>query len=371
MNILKLIATARTRRIIAGRRSNRVADDDERVPLLDEAELLQPDFRGFASDQMVTCEACLRANPPTRTSCLYCAVVLPTTAMSAQLRRPTLRKMEKWEQGFNCVLLPGETYTLSDEAFQDVANLLRLSVGELKRIMEAGEPLPLARAATLDDAAFIERKLDSLNMRVVIVSDDDLALEEQPPKRIRALEFTDGALVGYPVGGGALALSAPWTEIILFVGGRYLARRVEVEERRGRGSEHEIADTRELSSDESLIDLYTAESDGGWRLASANFDFSCLGESKSLLASENFKTLAAALRARAPEAEYDDSYRHVRHALASAWPLEQRTESGGLRRERPGKYNVQSATTTDNESQFTRYSRLRHYLKIHHDGLRT
>jgi hypothetical protein len=348
-----------------------VADDDERVPLLDEAEPLQPDFRGFAPDQMVTCEVCLRANPPTRTSCLYCAAALPTTAVSAELRRPTLRKMEKWEQGFNCVLLPDENYGLSDEALQDACDLLRLSVGELKRIMEAGEPLPLARAATLDDAALIERKLDSLSIRVVIVSDHDLALEEQPPKRIGAMEFTDGALVAHPAGGRLSTLSIPWTEIILFVGGRYLARRIEVEERRGRGSEREIADTRELSSDESLLDLYTAQSDGGWRLASANFDFCCLGESKSLLASENFKRLAAALRARAPQAEYDDSYGRVRHALSAAWPLEQRTESLGLRRERPGKYNVQSATITDNESQFTRYSRLRHYLKIHQARLRT
>lgn len=347
-----------------------MADDNEGAPLLDEGEPLQPDFRGFTPDQMVTCEACLRANPPTRTSCLYCAAALPTTATSAQLRRPTLRRLEKWEQGFNCVLLPGESSGLSDEAFQEVADLLRLSAGDLKRIMEVGEPVPLARAATLDDAALIESKLDPLNVSVMIVSDHDLALEDSPPKRIRALELTADTLVAHPAGGGP-ALGYAWTEILLFVGGRHLVRRIEVEERRGRGSENVIADTRELSSDESLLDLYTAQSDGGWRLASANLDFSCLGESKSLLAAENFKTLVERLRARAPQAEYDDSYQRARHALSSAWPLEQHTESRGLRRERPGKYNVQSVTTSDNESQFARYSRLRHYLKIHRAGLKT
>lgn len=349
-----------------------MADDNEGVPLLDDAEPLQPDFRGFAPGQMVTCEACLRANPPTRTNCLYCAAALPATDESAALRRPTLRKMESWEQGFNCVLLPGESSGLSDEALQEMADLLRLRADDLRRIIGAGEPLPLARAATSEDAALIERKLAPLNVNVMIVSDHDLALEEQPPKRIRALEFTIDSLVAHPAGGAAsAALSVPWTDILLVVGGRHLVRRVEVEERRGRGSENEIADARELSSDESLLDLYTARKDGGWRLASANFDFSCLGESKSLLASENFKTLVERLRARAPQAEYDDSYGRVRHALSIAWPLEQRTESRGMRRERPGKYNVQSATTNDNESQFTRYSRLRHYLKIHDTGLRT
>jgi hypothetical protein len=337
--------------------------------MLEDDEPVQPDARGFAPDQMVTCEACLRANPPTRSSCLYCAATLPTTAESVALRRPTLRRLEKWEQGFNCILMPGKTGALNDEAFRETADLLRLSDAELKRIMEAGEPLPLARTPTRDDAVIIESKLEPLQISVMIVSDHDLALEESPPKRIRAMEFTDDSLVAHPTGGGA-ALCVLWTEIILFVGGRHLVRSVEVEERRGRGSENVIADTRELSSDESLLDLYTARRDGGWRIASANFDFSCLGKRKSLLAAANFTTLVESLRARAPQAEHDESYRDARRALDTAWPLEQHTESRGLRRERPGKYNVESVMTRDNESQFTRYSRLRHYLKIQQAGLK-
>lgn len=338
--------------------------------MLDEDEPLQPDARGFAPNQMVTCEACLRANPPTRTSCLYCAAALPATETSVALRRPTLRRLEKWEQGFNCILMPGKTGALSDEAFRETADLLRLDEAELKRIIDAGEPLPLARTPTRDDAALIERKLESLKVSVLIVSDHELALVESPPKRIRALEFAASSLVAHPAGGGA-SFIVPWTEILLFVGGRHLVRSVEVEERRGRGPENVIADTRELSSDESLLDIYTARHDGGWRIASANFDFSCLGERKSLLAAANFITLVEMLRARAPQAEHDESYRSVRRALDAAWPLEQHTESRGLRRERPGKYNVESVTTRDNESQFTRYSRLRHYLRVHHAGLRT
>ncbi|MGB7923885.1 MAG: hypothetical protein WCF57_11630 [Pyrinomonadaceae bacterium] len=347
-----------------------MVNDNEEFPMLDDDESFQPSVRGFAPEQMVTCEACLRANPPTRTSCLYCAAALPTTAESEQLRRPTLRRLEKWEQGFNCILMPEKTEPLSDEAFREAADLLRLSAVDLKRIIDAGDPLPLARAATEDDAALIKSKLDLLKLGVMIVSDHDLALDAHAPKRIRAMELTDASLVAHPLGGGG-ELRVAWTEILLFVGGRHLLRRIEVQERRGRGSENEIADTRELSSDESLLDIYsTARNDGGLRIASANFDFSCLGERKRLLAAENFTTLVESLCERAPQAERDDSYQRVRHALHAAWPLEQHTESRGFRRERPGKYSVESATTSDNESQFTRYSRLRHYLKLRSAGLK-
>jgi hypothetical protein len=347
-----------------------VADDNEGFPIGGEAEPHEPEFRGFAPDQMVTCAACLRANAPTRTSCLYCAAALPVTEATALLRRPTLRRLEKWEQGFNCILMPEKTPALGDDALREMAELLRLSANDLKRIMEAGTPLPLARAATRDEAALVESKLAARGIRVLVVSDQDLSPEDSPPKRIRALEFTEDSIIAHPAGGGH-ALRAPWADILLFVTGRHLIRRVEIEERRGRRAENEIAHTRELSSDESLLDVYTGGVEGGWRIASDNFDFSCLGDRKGLLVAENFLSLGETLRGRASQADYDDSYNLVRHALNPAWPLEQHTESRGLRRERPGKYNVESATTSDNETQFTRYSRLHHYLKLREAGLKT
>jgi hypothetical protein len=59
----------------------------------------------------------------------------------------------------------------------------------------------------------------------------------------------------------------------------------------------------------------------------------------------------------------------VRHALGAVWTLEQRTEAQGWRRERPGRYSTEAVTTSDNESQFTRYSRLRYYLKQRDAGI--
>src|SRR4051812_28827722 len=56
--------------------------------------------RRFEPGELVACDKCLRANAPTRMNCLYCGAPLPVTERSAALRRPSLRKLEEWEQGF-------------------------------------------------------------------------------------------------------------------------------------------------------------------------------------------------------------------------------------------------------------------------------
>jgi hypothetical protein len=333
-----------------------------------DAEPLRSEPRGFAPEQMVRCEACLRANPPTRTSCLYCAAQLPTNEANAPLQKPTLRRLEKWEQGFNVILMPGGAAHPTDEALQATAQLLRLTFNDLKRIIAAQEPLPIALASTPEEAALIERKLSESGMKAFVVADYELDGAEAAAKRVRALELTESALVLSQSGGGESSRVA-WAEIKLMVTGRLFVREIEVEERKGRGSENEILDAREISADESMLDIYTAQDQGCRRIAADSFDFSCLGPEKKLIAAQNFSTLVETLRARATEAVYDDSYNGVRHGLKAVWPLEQQTESRGWRRRRPGQVSTEAITRIDNESQFTRYSRLRRYLQLHHSEL--
>src|SRR5688572_19403661 len=99
---------------------------------------------------MLTCEECLRANPPTRLNCLYCGSALPLSEAAAHLRRPTLRQPEKWEEGYNVVL--HEKATATEELLKEVAGLLRLEREAARRIFEAAEPLPLARVPSLEEA---------------------------------------------------------------------------------------------------------------------------------------------------------------------------------------------------------------------------
>jgi hypothetical protein len=335
--------------------------NEEDLPLQFDSEPLRSEPQGFAPEQMVRCEACLRANPPTRTSCLYCAAQLPLTEANAALQKPTLRRLEKWEQGFNVILVPENATLPATEALQAMSQLLHLRVEDLKRIIEAQEPLPVARATTSNEAALIERKLGEMNLKVLVIADKDLSLEDSALKRARTLELKESALVFYPAGGGE-ARSIGWSEIVLLVAGRLFVREIEVEERKGRRAENELVDARETSSDETVLDIYTAQSNDCWRIAAGNFDFSCLG-------AQNLSTLAEILRSRAQQALYDNSYNRVRHALAAAWPLEQQTESRGWRRNRPGQVSTEAVTRSDNELQFTRYSRLRRYLQLHHSEL--
>jgi hypothetical protein len=319
--------------------------------------------RRFTPDEMVACERCLRANAPTRLNCLYCGAQLPVNAKSAELRRPTLKKLEEWEQGFNVVLLPRGERELTAGATAEAASLLRLDEGRLVEIVNARRALPLARASSVAEAELIVKRLGALGLASEIFADEELM---RPPARVRALTFGDDALVCWP-GVGGEPWRVAWGRVLLVVKGRIVTKRVEVEERReklrGRG---EVVETREVASDEAVLDVYAAsESDeDSFRIMADSFDYSCLGEGKRLLARENFVALAEALCARAPSAVLDEEYAASRALLAPAWPPAERTESLGLRRERPGRFNTEAATVVTNEAQFTRYSRLRRRLAL-------
>jgi len=334
-------------------------EDDELPSMAEDAGGASLATRAFTHAEMVACEACLRANPPTRMNCLYCGATLPAPAVGDDLRRPTLRALEAWEQGFNVVLLPQAAGEWSVDSLTEAAALLRLEAGQLREMALARTHLPLARAAQADEAALLAGRLHALGWHVEVVSDEELGVETDPPKRIRKLEIGAGALAGWTHAEGE-GVRVEWDSVTLFVAGRIARKRIEVEERRGgsRRAEGEVIDTREFHEDESVLDLYVAGAVAGWRIMAENFDYSCLGAAKSLTAAQNFTRLAETLGRRATRAVYDDSYRGARHFLKFAWPLAEQTEAGGLRRIRPGRYNAEAVTTMTNETQFTRYGRL-------------
>lgn len=317
--------------------------------------------RPFRHEEMVTCAECLRANPPTRSSCFYCSARLPLAdGVASRRRRLTIRRPEKWEEGYN-VILRERVPEASTELLTEVASLLKLEREAARRILESEKPLPLARVDSPEEARLVAERLGSSGLSALVISDRELMLRDENRRRARAFDFEDAGLVGY-ASGSHEEWRADWADILLLVTGRLITRRVELEERRKtRGSE--AVEAREMMGDVLLLDLYTKEGDGGWRVASDSFDFSCLKERKALVASQNFATLLEVIRERAPAVIVDDSYNSLRHALGSVWPPEERTESG-LRRERPGRFNLEAVMTSDNETQFTRYSRLRHYLLL-------
>jgi len=229
----------------------------------------------------------------------------------------------------------------------------------LSRVLALREPLPAIRSATVEEASEITEALRALGIESTTVPSHELYLEESS-KKICALDFSDEALTATLVGNNA-RLAAGWDELTLLVTGRLVLSRIEVEERRRRGRKQTV-NSRHLSADESVLDVYLATSEINWRIRASNFDFSCLGSAKSITTFENFKALMNVLRERAIKAQFDDSYAQARSALEIVWPLEPQTKIGDWRRSGAGKFDTATVTTTDNEDQFTRYSRLRHYL---------
>lgn len=332
--------------------------DNEKIPFLNDDPLMRSEKQSFSSDQMVRCEECLRANPPTRVNCLYCAAALPALEKPF-VRTLNLSPIDNAAHGYNNILLPNTANEFNSDAIGTAATVLKLTSNDLQRIISAGLPLPVARTATREEAELVTSRLAGFGFDSIVVSDDELGLNE-PANYVRAADTTEMGLT-LKQSGGSDGIQFSWNQIMLLVGGRLMTKKVESTERKGRRGEAEIVEANEFFADELVMDLYIRDHPGSIRIAANNFDFSCLSR-KSVVAAENFMLLVALIRQRSAELEYDDSYMSVRQALDLVWTTERHTGSRGLRRERPGKYNVEAVTQTSNENQFTRYSRLRHLL---------
>ena len=331
--------------------------DNENIPFLGPIEPSEP--QGFSAEQMIRCDECLRANPPTRVSCLYCVAPLPLTESSAKLRKPVLRQPEKHQLGYNNILLPLDQ-AVSDETIADAAKLFKLSVESVREVMSQRIPLPVARTASRQEAELVTERLRDLGLRCLSLSDEELG--ENAVKRVRGMTFDNDHFTIHQAGAAETAVS--WADVVLILAARLFESRLEVKERKTRKTEDEILDTSEFFKDEAVIDFYTASHPWTWRVSAAGFDFSCLGPEKALVTNENIGKLQRLLVERAVNGQFDDSYARLRSLLELAWTTHTETQSSGWRRERPGMLSVGVATTRSNENQFTRYSRLRYYFTL-------
>ena len=333
--------------------------DNENIPFLGPIEPSEP--QGFSAEQMIRCEECLRANPPTRVSCLYCVAPLPLTQSSAKLRKPVLRQPEKHQPGYNNILIPTGR-AVSDETVNAAAALLKLSPENLQALMSQNVQMPVARTASREEAELVTERLRDLGLACTTLSDEELGLSfsDNTLKRVRAMRF-DEVLLTIQLAGGE-EIEVKWADVILIVPGRLVETRVEITERLKRKPEAELLDTSEFFRDETVIDFYTATHPYTWRVGASGFDFSCLEKEKTLIANENIARLRRVLVVKAVNAHFDDGYHSVRNLLELAWSTQQENQSSGWRRSAPGKLSIAQSTTKSNETQFTRYSRLRYYF---------
>jgi hypothetical protein len=336
--------------------------DNETIHLPLDGPFMRTEPQGFTADQMIRCDQCLRANPPTRVSCLYCDVALPINESSARLRKLTLRQPEKHELGFNCILVPGAGY-LQGESLESAATLLKLTPVDLQRIVRAGLPLPLARTSSSEEAQLVFERLAELGVQTLTLSDHDLGIREDTVIRPRSLRFESDNVV-VQQSGGKSSVKVAWSELVLTVSGRVVIKKMEVKERISRRAENELLETNQYFADEAVFDLYSSSSQQTWRIGANSFDFSCLEDQKTFVAGENLKKLHALIISKAGTLREDDSYGEMKTLLELVWLAEQESQSQGWRRERLGKYSLGAITVSTNEMQFTRYSRLRRYFAL-------
>ena len=340
--------------------------DNEKMQFLDDSTLATNEPQGFAPNEMVRCETCLRANPPTRANCLYCAAALPASKRIMDQRAITLKPLEDSAAGYNCIYLPSKARHPATDNVAAAAQLLKLSAADLERIIDANLPLPLARTATREESELVSSKLEALGFKTIVASDHDLGMAESAVVQIRSASIADEEVVLRQMGGDE-GIRIPWSEIALVVSGRLISKKTESAEQKSRRGEREIISASEFFTDEPVMDIYVANRSEAFRISANSFDFSCLPQHR-LIAAENFVTLLDWVCSRAFVAHQDDSYLSLRQALDLVWPSAQRTGSGGWRRERPGKFSIEAVTESSNLNQFTRYSRLQ-WFRLQHPTL--
>jgi hypothetical protein len=313
---------------------------------------------GFKPEEMAACQKCSRLNAPNRLKCMYCGAELEVSAETAAKIAPNLRKLENWENGFNLIYSP-KTENVDAENAAQAAKLIGLEKDVLQKIFDARKSLPVVRCETAREAEILQNRLGELGLETSIVADERLAAENLP-KRLRGLEFRDDKILLILFNNDEVE-EIRAEDLSLIVSGAIFQKAVESTEARKKG-ESKILDATETASDESLIDIYGKNDSSGYRILTKGFDFSCLETEKGILARENIKKLVARLQSVAPNAKLVDDYPAIRNLLGEIWEIEQRKDSQGLARQRFGKFDLSSVSSSNNLQQFTKYSRLQRHI---------
>jgi len=330
-------------------------EPDETLPAAPAAAGAEP--RQFAPEELLTCDSCLRANAPTRTQCLYCGAGLGAISSRSRSELPFAGTGPEANRIY-IVARTGPGQAIAHSVLEQLAERLQFKPAELQAGFASCGPLPLTNASREEAAELLsELQAGGFDAFSIPVSEVETSLAA---RKIRALEFTAtslSALTTSPV----QQLGAAWSDLSLIVSGRLQINRVEVDERQSRNS-IKYLDRRELSHDESVIDLYV-KSDAAWRIGATDFDFSCLGEQIGLTAFENLRALIELLLRRSG-AELNDAYTRIRPLLNVMWPLETTSSKSRSRRPRASPKDVSVVTATDNTVQFDNYSRLAWGVKL-------
>lgn len=313
---------------------------------------------GFTADQMLTCRGCGRQNPPNRLHCMYCAQALEIDTEQAEIIRPKFQVVEPRQNGYNIVV--SDNFELIRDAAPDISSITGLEPSWIAAAIEPERPMPLMRLGSRNEADFVVSGLGRLGIVATIVEDETL-MPDRPPIRLRSIEFIESETKFIEFNGETLH-SLKSDELVLIVPGILSENRTDQVEKRSRRKDPKIVDNVQTGNDEAVLDVYAKNDALGFRVRMAGFDFSCLGDERSLLAVENIKRLASVLQDFSPSARFVSEYSTARAALEQVWPADERRDTKGVQRGGFGKVDIASTLSSSNLRQFNRFSRLQWHL---------
>src|SRR6266404_1078307 len=155
--------------------------------------------KSFAAHELVNCDECSRANPPTRSACLYCGAPLANaTLLEVSPVAATEAQTSVSGDRSYVVLIPRETDQIEESTVSQLASLLQVKTSELLNALSAGGALPLRLARNTEDANRFAGDVRSFGLEVVNVAENELEPDESFVK-IRAIELADDSLGGLSV----------------------------------------------------------------------------------------------------------------------------------------------------------------------------
>lgn len=347
---------ANIERIMAGPQSEN-PDLETNLDAITEMRLTDDDQR-FLPEELIACESCSRSNPPNRTSCLYCGKTFDVDVVNADIAKINYKSPDVWEDGYSLVYSGNND--LVDRVVRQAAELLRMSVESLDEILSVDASIPLIYLRFLPDADLLASRLSQIRFNCAVVG-DDLLQAKVPPTRVRSVKFDDQSALFEDFNTGRTT-PVRFDEKVIFVTGTFLRSSTEIA---AKVSKKELKTTAEThgTTDEAVVDIYPVSDVYGFRIRSAGFDFSCLGEKMQPFAGANMDRLIDELRLRFAAASFVDSFSKATPLIASAWPVDELKQSSNVTRGPLGGIRKHFVTVLDNSSQFTKFSRLqRHFL---------
>ena len=333
------------------------SDPDQKAADLSGLQITENDPR-FGSHEMITCSACSRSNPPNRTACLYCGEPFEANFLRTDIARISYKRPEPWEDGFSLVFAGNEEPTT--EVLDSAAKLLEMDTETVKDLLDLQVPIPLIYLKLLPDAGLLASRLSQIGFDCAVVG-DDLLLSKVPPTRVRSIKFEDNAAVLEDFNTGRVT-AVRFDERVLFVIGSVIKMSTETSGKISKKNLKNIEESQSVS-DEAIIDIYPQSDVYGFRIRSAGFDFSCLGEKMQRFVGANMGELTDMFRSRFLSGVLNDSYSAAASLLSLAWPLTETKQASNVSRGPLGGIYKQTVTLLDNTDQFTKFSRLqRHFV---------